>query len=57
MAGLGDAAGQVKALEEAVAGYDAQAKRQAAKPQRMVTAKRRLDAAKAELAKAKAGPR
>ena len=57
LAGLGDAAGQVKALEEAVAGYDAQAKRQAAKPQRMVTAKRRLDAAKAELAKAKAGPR
>lgn len=53
LAGLGDHAGQVKALQEAVAGYEAQAKRQAAKPQRLVTAKRRLDAAKAELAKAK----
>lgn len=57
LAGMGDHAGQVKALEDAVAGYEAQAKRQAAKPQRMVTAKRRLDAAKAELAKAKGGPR
>lgn len=55
LAGMGDHAGQVKALEAAVAGYDAQAKRQAAKPQRMVTAKRRLDEAKAELAKAKSG--
>lgn len=53
LAARGDHAGQVKALEDAVAGYAAQAKRQAAKPQRMVTAKRRLDAAKAELARAK----
>lgn len=55
LAGLGDHAGQVKALEDAVAGYEAQAERQAAKPQRMITAKRRLDAAKAELAKVKTG--
>ena len=55
LAGQGDHAGQVKALEDAVAGYEAQAKRQAAKPQRLVTAKRRLDAAKAELARAKTG--
>lgn len=55
LAGMGDHAGQVKALEDAVAGYEAQAKRQASKPQRLVTAKRRLDEAKAELAKAKAG--
>jgi tetratricopeptide (TPR) repeat protein len=53
LAGLGDHPGQVKALEEAVAGYEAQARRQAAKPQRMVTAKRRLDAARAELARAR----
>ncbi len=51
----GDRAGQLAALEAVLAGYEAQAKRQAAKPQRLVTAKRRVDAAKAELAKAKSG--
>jgi tetratricopeptide (TPR) repeat protein len=53
LARLGDATGRLAVLEQIVAGYEQQAKRQSAKPQRLVTAKRRVEDAKKALARAK----